>query len=275
MTDEPTPTITALRPATALSRYVAGYWLVQDPDGAYADQMISTLPVPGCVLGVNLADPNRYEDRFSVPTVGVLGLHQSKITYRASSHTRFAMAVLTFEGCVAILDGAAAEAVGAMAELEMLLRPTAADRLRTAMHAAQRREDVAGVFDRWIYDQISQRAVDRAVRIGAAAQRLETHCVDQVARELDLSRRQLHRIFVNDLGIGPKAVASLNRFANSVSGLANTAVDPAEGYADQAHQIRDWRARAGVSPGRYAATGPSELAREFQSVSADAPRFYA
>jgi len=274
MTDEPTSIITALKPAAALNRYVAGYWLVHDPDGAYADQLISTLPVPGCVLGVNLADPNRYEDQFGVPTVGVLGLHRSKITYRASSHTKFAMAVLTFEGCVAILDGAAAEAVGGMAELEMLLRSSASDRLRSAMLAAPHREAIAAIFDHWINDQISPRAVDRACRIGAAARRLEAHSVDQVARELGLSRRQLHRIFINDLGIGPKAVASLNRFANSVSGLANTAVDPVAGYADQAHQIRDWRARAGVSPGRYAAAGPSELARQFLSASPDALSFY-
>jgi AraC-like DNA-binding protein len=79
--------------------------------------------------------------------------------------------------------------------------------------------------------------------------------VDELARELGLSGRGLHKRFVQELGVGPKLWLQLGRFdavlrCRPVPGsLADLAA--AFGYADQAHLTTDFRRFAGLTPGAY------------------------
>jgi AraC-like DNA-binding protein len=79
-----------------------------------------------------------------------------------------------------------------------------------------------------------------------------------IARALALSPRQLERIFRRDVGLSPKLYARLLRFRRMVGALDRG--DPRwadlaarAGYSDQAHLVREFRAFAGVTPGRYLA----------------------
>lgn len=80
-------------------------------------------------------------------------------------------------------------------------------------------------------------------------------CAD-LARQLDLTDRQLRRLFADEVGMSPKAYGKRLRFAAAMiaaeqprsSGWADIAA--AFGYADQAHLIRDSRDLTGVSPER-------------------------
>ncbi|WP_314172976.1 helix-turn-helix domain-containing protein [Streptomyces winkii] len=78
--------------------------------------------------------------------------------------------------------------------------------------------------------------------------------VAEVAREVGLSERQLHRRCLDAFGYGPKTLARVLRMQEALL-LAGGGVPPAEvahlaGYADQAHLSRDVRALAGVPLGR-------------------------
>jgi AraC-like DNA-binding protein len=76
--------------------------------------------------------------------------------------------------------------------------------------------------------------------------------VEQAARSMEVSPRQLHRRSLVAFGYGPKTLARVLRLDRAVSlargGMALAQVAVAAGYADQAHFSRDTRALAGVTP---------------------------
>jgi AraC-like DNA-binding protein len=79
---------------------------------------------------------------------------------------------------------------------------------------------------------------------------------DTMAARANLSGRQLRRLFVAQVGLGPKQLGRILRFQRAMAlGLgaarpdwAGIAVDC--GYADQAHLVHEFGALAGCSPGR-------------------------
>ncbi len=80
--------------------------------------------------------------------------------------------------------------------------------------------------------------------------------VAALAQQLQLSPRQLERVFLRSVGLAPKAFARQQRFAQAAQALdgARSLADLAQacGYADQAHMARDFRAFAGLAPSRLA-----------------------
>ena len=82
--------------------------------------------------------------------------------------------------------------------------------------------------------------------------------VDQVAHACGLSPRQLQRRFLDEVGVGPKHLARIARFARAAELVSwtdqpLTAIAYAEGYADQSHFAREFRQMAGLSPRQYRA----------------------
>jgi AraC-like DNA-binding protein len=92
-------------------------------------------------------------------------------------------------------------------------------------------------------------AVERAVAGGGDLP------IDEMAAHGGVSRRQLERLFLLQVGTSPKQFASIARFHWTVKRLAHypRSIDLAydAGYADQAHFIRSFARQAGVTPGRY------------------------
>jgi AraC-like DNA-binding protein len=100
--------------------------------------------------------------------------------------------------------------------------------------------------------------------------------IARLAAEVGWSRRHLAARFTSEVGLSPKAVARILRFARVTGvlraqggrGLAEIAY--AAGYADQAHLNRDFRAFAGTTPTDYAARmlpgGAGVTAAEFPNV---------
>ncbi|MFD2354886.1 helix-turn-helix domain-containing protein [Nonomuraea ferruginea] len=97
---------------------------------------------------------------------------------------------------------------------------------------------------------------DPAAPAAAAALR-RGGSVREVAWELGLSERQLHRRSVASFGYAPKTLQRIVRFQHALR-LARSGVPLAEvaavvGYADQAHLSRDVRRLSGVTLSRLAA----------------------
>ncbi|MEV7006196.1 DUF6597 domain-containing transcriptional factor [Streptosporangium sp. NPDC051022] len=89
-------------------------------------------------------------------------------------------------------------------------------------------------------------AIARALREGRS--------VGQVAWDLGLGERQLHRRSLRAFGYGPKTLQRVVRFQRALR-LARSGVAPAEvavvsGYADQSHMANEVRRLAGVPLGR-------------------------
>ncbi|MFJ2034194.1 helix-turn-helix domain-containing protein [Streptosporangium sp. NPDC087985] len=78
--------------------------------------------------------------------------------------------------------------------------------------------------------------------------------VGEVAWELGLSERQLHRRSLRAFGYGPKMLQRVLRFQRALRlarrGVALAEVAVASGYADQAHLANEVRRLAGTSMGR-------------------------
>jgi AraC-like DNA-binding protein len=82
--------------------------------------------------------------------------------------------------------------------------------------------------------------------------------VDDLAREFDLSMRQLQRLFADYVGVSPKWVIRRHRLheaaARAAAGtrLHLGALAAELGYSDQAHLTRDFASMIGVPPAQYA-----------------------
>ncbi len=90
-------------------------------------------------------------------------------------------------------------------------------------------------------------------RIGAIAARLRAgRPVGEVAAEVGLGERAVHRLARRSFGYGPKTLARIQRFQHAVprirAGGALGDVAASAGYADQAHLTREVRALAGLTP---------------------------
>ena len=91
--------------------------------------------------------------------------------------------------------------------------------------------------------------VDAIVRSGGRV------AIEDLAAQIDVSRRQLERLFLRDVGLPPKQFARITRFQRAIRLLSDgaspargTRAAHASGYADQAHFIRDFREFAGCAP---------------------------
>jgi AraC-like DNA-binding protein len=82
--------------------------------------------------------------------------------------------------------------------------------------------------------------------------------IEDLARQVALSPRQLRTLMVAELGISPKQLARAFRFDSVVARLADGSQGLADiasstGYADQAHLTREFRQMAGCSPTQWLA----------------------
>ncbi|MFI1195924.1 DUF6597 domain-containing transcriptional factor [Micromonospora sp. NPDC020750] len=81
--------------------------------------------------------------------------------------------------------------------------------------------------------------------------------VDDLARRHGTTTRRLQRLFLDQVGVGPKWVIRRYRVQEAVEQAAGGPVDWAAlaaglGYADQAHLVREFTAATGISPTAYA-----------------------
>jgi AraC-like DNA-binding protein len=134
-----------------------------------------------------------------------------------------------------------------------------ARRLAQRLHGASTTRGRHELLEQAVADRLdatasaSDRTVDAAVRL----LRLPGARVDDVARTVGLSPRELRRRFLVHVGYGPKAlhrVLRLRAFLRNVPGSASLADCAARsGYADQSHLGRECRQLAGSTPARLLA----------------------
>jgi AraC-like DNA-binding protein len=178
---------------------------------------------------------------------------------------------LTPLGARSLLGVPAAELTGAVVELDDVLPGDAAELMDRVAAAADWSVRFAVLDDvllrRARRTDVSEGAVERAWhRIVEAGGRLR---VDELAREMGYSRRQLTKRFTGEYGVTPKQALRVVRFERSWHALrrlerrrrtslpgkrpslAELAVRC--GYSDQSHLTREWNELAGCPPSAWLA----------------------
>jgi len=267
----------SLPPAPPLAGLVQAYWFVQDLPGVFAGQTIRTSPIPLAVLSVNMGRPNATRDGALVPRVSMLGLQSRVREWRSWSETCFMMAMLTVPGVLRLFPHVQAGGADCLADLGALAGDAAAASLAGCVDAQAGPVRTAAQIDRWLLARLDRaRCVPEGMRVAAAHAVLRAGGrVEQAAQAAQTDRRQLQRWFHRHLGVGPKEMADLERLHRSLRDVQSGRGDPLAGFSDQAHQIRNWRRRLGVTPGSYARGGGSALAAQFRpDAGTPGPAFY-
>jgi AraC-like DNA-binding protein len=146
---------------------------------------------------------------------------------------------------------AAADAVDDVLDLQVL-RPTlglsllkAAEKPDTALDAVA--DVLASVSAGKVHDDLSEPLSLFRLEGGSAR-------VSHAAMLLGTSRKSLWRLFHMQLGVSPKKWCVIERFSSNLRRLHPSPwTDPGAepDYCDQAHEIREFRRMAGMTPGTY------------------------
>ena len=119
-------------------------------------------------------------------------------------------------------------------------------------------EAAAAAVLRWLLS-LHERRREPHPDLVAGVRRIESSAggerVEAIADRAGVGRRQLERLFRQQVGVAPKEFASLARFTRVAGQLGRRRswadVAAAAGYADQAHFIRSFKRRAGTTPAEY------------------------
>ncbi|MBY0507614.1 MAG: helix-turn-helix domain-containing protein [Bryobacteraceae bacterium] len=113
------------------------------------------------------------------------------------------------------------------------------------------------VAERWLSSVFGTWQPDRRIAAAVAVWQDRMTGVEPVAASVELSRRQLERLFRAQVGLEPKRFARIARFQRALRSSQNEAwasVAQEHGYYDQAHLIADFREFTGTAPTARPAT---------------------
>lgn len=154
------------------------------------------------------------------------------------------------------LDARADELGDRDAPLEDVVKAETA-RLTDGVFAARDDAGRIAAVERFLAQaNVRQRAEDSRLRhaVNTLCRSYGSASVRDVAMAVRLSDRQLERLFLERVGLGPKLFARVMRLQRAVE-LGSNAVTSSQaelalhaGYADESHLLRDFRALAGLSP---------------------------
>lgn len=199
----------------------------------------------------------------------LLGVQTRARSWLSDVNTDFVMALLTPMGVARLFPGCAGEVADLLIDLGAALGDNDASALLD--DASARPDTLSRCVDEWLRERLTRLNTSQLnTAFDAAARELAAGAhVAYVADALGITRRHLSRLVNEHLGIGPKVLMDLHRLDRSLRAV-QAGGDGAAGFSDQAHQIREWRRRLCVTPGRYAREKPSTLADTFNQADPSA-----
>jgi AraC-like DNA-binding protein len=189
---------------------------------------------------------------------GIAGLQRNPRVFRADPHTKTLLVVFEPEGAFRLFGCAMDELFNTHAGLDDLLFPSWAHEIKERVQEAVSLKELTRTVHYFLRQVLhgNGRPGHYAVSAGVAAILKSNGSIriEQIARHVGLSRRQLERAFRLEVGTTPKRFADLVRFSWTVTHFAGRPdmadLAYAAGYADQAHFIRNFSTFAGTTPTR-------------------------
>jgi AraC-like DNA-binding protein len=252
----------ALPAHPSLSRWVHGYWFIEDLESRWAGGPIRTSAHPGAALTIHLARPNSGELAPHGPRATLLGLQRRSRLWWSHGECYFVMVMLTTTGLASLFPSTGLATADRALELAALIGARRERQLVAELSAAWTPHAIARRLDHWLTGHAARSP--EPVRFAEAARVLkQTLRVSPAAEAAQISARQLDRWFQRHLGVSPRELLGLERIHLSLRAAQTRQGDPAARFSDQAHQIRAWQRHLGTSPGRYSKTRLSPLASHF------------
>jgi AraC-like DNA-binding protein len=247
----------------ALQPYVRGIFIQEELiDPVQAEHPYTVFPKPYPVVGFQYSGRLRVirggQEEF-LTISGITGLQEMARTFRASTDTRTILVAFKPYGAFVLLacpmDRLADNHVG----LGQIVGGSRLRILEEQLAESCDTPNLSRLVQNFLLFRLTHAQHEAHPPVMRAADRLlvegGTTPIESVAKESGISRRQLERLFHEQIGVGPKRFAALVRFEwalrhlNSYSSCADLAYDA--GYADQAHFVRSFRDKAGMTPGEY------------------------
>lgn len=122
--------------------------------------------------------------------------------------------------------------------------PSHENRVQEAVNFFRKRAASPAQQDRYYFSEAMQY-----IRMG-----IGQHSVDDLCGKVFVGKRQLQRVFQENIGISPKVYGRIIRFKNAYDYVRHhpeatwTEISHHFGYSDQSHFIRDFRAFTGENP---------------------------
>lgn len=255
---------TIVSPSPSLRSLVLSYWFVQDLAGSHQGKPIRTIPHPAAVLTINMGQPNADHLGTAVPRASLLGLQTHARAWISGPETYFVMVMLSVRGLISLFPYSGADTVDGLLDLGSLTGDRESRAIVADLSAAWKPRLIAAQLDRWLLQRFAlDTAPSEALRFASACEVLgQNGQVNAAAERIGVSRRQLQRWSRAQIGLRPKEFVQLQRLQASMHSVQTRWGDPIAGFSDQAHQIREWRRRLGITPGAYRQTVLSRIAVE-------------
>ena len=239
------------------------YLVVADLDAEHRGIPIRTAPQAGGLLSISLADPNRHASGQLAPRLALRGVQVGADTWTPSGATALVFVQLTVPGLLTLVPRLAAHALDRALDLAAPWGDGRARALVAGTPALDEDDRQRAYLDSLVGALCDPSEGFDAARSTQLWRALVRHGrVDRAAAALGVSERWIQRTFREALGVRPKQLLGVHRRHRSLTAVQQpSGASSVEGYADQAHQIRDWRTHLGVTPGRYQQLGPSRMAQ--------------
>lgn len=254
-------------PAPPLSAFIEAFWYTLGYQVPHRRERV--LPNGSIQLIINLAqdyviDHARVPEGCRVPLMPpslIVGVQSEYVVIDTADLAEMVGIQFLPGGFVPFVALPADEFSNAHVSLEAVWGPDAA-RLRERLQDALDPETKFQILEAYLLVRARNRlirhpAVDFAVRQFQMSQ--HAGIVDDVTRQLGLSRRRFSQVFREQVGATPKLYSRIRRFQQAIGQIRRGRdiqwVDLALscGYWDQSHFVNDFRAFSGINPTTYVA----------------------
>jgi AraC-like DNA-binding protein len=248
-----------MRPTGQLRPYVSSYVsfdMAGWPAGRHRGMPVGSLSLVVCFGDPVVVRCAGRAEVVAVATVG--GLRTDPVDIVHDGTQRGVQLELTPRGARALLGvpaGALAHDVFPLEDVVGRRAGELADRLAGAVGQSERAEVLDSVFTSWLKEHSYSAPVEAMWRRLVAS--AGTALVSAIAADIGLGRRHLGELARAELGLTPKQVARVLRFAHARSRIASgqtpelAEVAVACGYFDQAHLTNEWKRFAGCTPSQW------------------------
>lgn len=259
-----------------LAPYVLGIRVHESSSADVAPHSVLPGPYPvlGCRWSGSLRAVGGHGERLLARS-GFTGLQPGPATYRPGPGTRTLLVYLRPEAASALFGARAGESVAREAPLYDLLAAQPVRDLEERVADARTDAEAGAAVHALLRAALARQApVPPAVRAAVSAILLSrgTFRIERVADGCGVGRRQLERLFAAHVGVPPKRLATLARFAWAAAQLRRdvswTQLALRAGYSDQAHFIRGFAELAGAPPARFLTSRPDAEPSHFFNTDA-------